>query len=126
MGNLGQDPKIGQGSKSKYASFSIATEEYIGKDEKTNEAKYRTEWHNVTVWGKDAEYVEKYIKKGDKVYIEGRIETSKVGDGDSAKYFTKVVAREIQKVSSSNKANGAGAAGSTTSTNVASNEDIPF
>lgn len=71
IGNIGKDPEVKSFEKSKKASFSIATNESYKnqKGEKIEE----TQWHNVVVWGKLADVVEKYLKKGSEVAIEGKL-----------------------------------------------------
>ena len=71
IGNIGKDPEVKTFEKSKKASFSIATNESYKnqKGEKVEE----TQWHNVVVWGKLADVVEKYLKKGNEVAIEGKL-----------------------------------------------------
>jgi single-strand DNA-binding protein len=71
IGNIGKDPEVKSFEKSKKASFSIATNESYKnqKGEKIEE----TQWHNVVVWGKLADVVEKYLKKGNEVAIEGKL-----------------------------------------------------
>ena len=71
IGNIGKDPEVKSFEKSKKASFSIATNESYKnqKGEKVEE----TQWHNVVVWGKLADVVEKYLKKGNEVAIEGKL-----------------------------------------------------
>ncbi len=71
IGNIGKDPEVKSFEKSKKASFSIATNESYKnqKGEKIEE----TQWHNVVVWGKLADIVEKYLKKGNEVAIEGKL-----------------------------------------------------
>jgi single-strand DNA-binding protein len=93
IGRLGSDPEIrniGRGD-TRVAEFSLATSE-SWKDKASGERKERTEWHRVKVWNKVLIGIcENYLGKGDLVYVEGMLETEKVGDGDDAKYFTKVV-----------------------------------
>lgn len=71
IGNIGKDPEVKSFEKNKKASFSIATNESYKnqKGEKIEE----TQWHNVVVWGKLADVVEKYLKKGAEVAIEGKL-----------------------------------------------------
>jgi single-strand DNA-binding protein len=71
IGNIGKDPEVKSFDKNKKASFSIATNETYKnqKGEKVEE----TQWHNVVVWGKLADVVEKYLKKGNEVAIEGKL-----------------------------------------------------
>lgn len=74
VGRLGQTPELGHTQHGKaYAKFSIATERQFTKED-------ITDWHSVTAWGKTAEVLAEHCKKGQEIYIEGRIEYNKVGD----------------------------------------------
>lgn len=86
IGNLGKDPEVRQFENNSVANFSLATSETY--TDKTGEKKTLTEWHNVSVWGKGAEVVEKYLKKGSKVYIEGKITYRKYQDKDGVDRYT--------------------------------------
>lgn len=92
IGNVGKDPEIrSMNGGDKVANFSIATSE-SWKDRNTGERKERTEWHRVVVWGALAEVVEKYVSKGDKLYVEGKIQTRKWTDQSGVeKYSTEIV-----------------------------------
>jgi single-strand DNA-binding protein len=98
VGNLGKDPEVRTfANGGRVASFSIATSE-SWKDKASGERKERTEWHRISVLN-DAlvGIVEKYLKKGAKVYIEGQLETRKWTDKDGAeKYTTEVVLRPFR------------------------------
>lgn len=92
IGNLGKDPEIRntQGGN-KVANLRIATSE-SWRDKSTGERKERTEWHTVVIWGAIAEIAEKYLRKGSKVYIEGKIQTRKWQDQSGAdRYSTEIV-----------------------------------
>ena len=110
IGNLGDAPEIrylpsGQG----VANFSIATNR-TWTDREGNRQE-RTEWHNIVAWGKLAEICEKYLKKGDAVYIEGRIETRSWEDKSGQKrYTTEIVAQEMTMLGS--PGGGSGSQGS--------------
>jgi single-strand DNA-binding protein len=96
IGNLGQDPELRstQGGQS-VASLRIATTEKF-KDRDGN-LQERTEWHSVVVWGRDAENVNKYCKKGKQLYIEGRLQTRKWQDKSGQdRYTTEVVADQVR------------------------------
>jgi single-strand DNA-binding protein len=98
VGNLGKDPEIRSfANGGRVASFSIATSE-SWKDKASGEKKERTEWHRISVLNDNlVGIVEKYIKKGAKVYIEGQLETRKWTDKDGAeKYTTEVVLRPFR------------------------------
>src|SRR5271170_757381 len=96
IGNLGKDPEIKytpQGTP--VAKLTIATNERF-KD-KAGEWQDRTEWHNVVLWQRLAEIAGEYLKKGGKVYIEGRLQTRSWDDKTSGekKYMTEIVANQV-------------------------------
>jgi len=93
LGNLGRDPDIrSMQSGSKMASFSLATSKRW-KDRNTQEQKEKTSWHNIVVFGDGlVDIVEKYVKKGSKIYVEGELQTRKWQDQDgNDKYTTEVI-----------------------------------
>lgn len=93
IGNVGDDPDIQllQGNKT-VANFSLATSE-SWKDKNTGEKKERTEWHRIVVWNEGlVDVIEKYVKKGSKLFIEGEIQTRKWQDKDgNDRYSTEIV-----------------------------------
>jgi single-strand DNA-binding protein len=96
VGNVGQDPEVKYTpSGIPLAKFSLATNERY-KD-KAGEWQDRTEWHNVLAWQRLAEIVGEYVKKGSKLYIEGRLQTSSWEDRNSGekKYRTEIVANDL-------------------------------
>ena len=93
LGNLGKDPEIrSMNSGNKVASFSVATSKRW-KDKTTQEQKDKTSWHNIVVFGDGlVGIVEKYVRKGSKIYIEGELQTRKWQDQDgNDRYTTEVV-----------------------------------
>ena len=93
LGNLGRDPDIrSMQSGKKMASFSIATSKRW-KDRNTQEQKENTSWHNIVVFNEGlVEVIEKYVKKGSKIYVEGELSTRKYQDKDgNDRYTTEVV-----------------------------------
>ena len=96
IGNTGNDPEIRTLSNNeKVASFRLATTERY-KD-RNGEVKENTEWHQVTAWGKLADIVEKFVKKGSSVYVEGKITTRKWTDKEgNDRYSTEIRAEGIQ------------------------------
>ena len=93
LGNLGRDPEIrSMQSGKKMASFSIATSKRW-KDRNTQEPKESTSWHNIVVFNEGlVDVIEKYIKKGSKIYIEGELSTRKYQDKDgNDRYTTEVI-----------------------------------
>lgn len=79
IGNLGADPKVSNG-QTKVASFRVATTERGYTLQNGTQVPDRTEWHNVVCFGKLAEVVEKYLKKGAKVFVEGKMRTRQYDD----------------------------------------------
>ena len=119
IGNLGKDPELrytpgGQA----VASFTLATsEKWRDKDGVMQD---RTEWHNIVVWGRQAEIAKEYLAKGRPVYIEGRIQTRSWEDKDGNKrYTTEVVANQMIMLG------GRGESGSSTSSGNTSEEAPP-
>ena len=100
VGNLGRDPEIRYlPSGDPVANVTIATSSKYKN--KTGEMVEETEWHRVTFFGKLAEIVGQYLKKGRSVYIEGRIKTRKYTDKDGVeKYATDIIANEMQMLGS--------------------------
>ena len=92
VGNLGKDPEIRYlPSGGAVANFSIATSE-SWKDKSTGEQKEKTEWHNISIFGKLAEIAGEYLRKGSQVYIEGALQTRKWQDQNgNDRYSTDVV-----------------------------------
>lgn len=91
IGNLGKDPEVRHlESGVAVASFSLATSESY-KDRTTGERKTITEWHNIVLWRGLAEIAEKYLKKGDQVYIEGRLRTRSWESESGTRYTTEIV-----------------------------------
>ncbi len=95
IGNLGMNPEVKETTNGKkLAKFSVATNDSY-RDEKGNEVK-ETQWHNLVVWGKQAEIVEKYLKKGSEVAIEGKLSTRNYTDKEGVKrYVTEIVVTEF-------------------------------
>ena len=100
VGNLGRDPEIRYlPSGEQVANVTIATSSKYKN--KTGEMVEETEWHRVTFFGKLAEIVGQYLKKGRSVYVEGRIKTRKYTDKDGVeKYATDIIANEMQMLGS--------------------------
>jgi single-strand DNA-binding protein len=97
IGNVGKDPEIKYTpSGTCVAKFSLATSERY-KDKGSDTWNDRTEWHNVIAWAKLAEIVGEYVKKGGKLYLEGKLQTSSWDDRESGqkKYKTEIVASDI-------------------------------
>jgi len=100
IGNLGKDPEVRHlESGVAVAKFSLATSE-SWKDKTTGERKEQTEWHNIVLWRGLAEVAEKYLKKGDRVYIEGRITNRSYQDKEgNTKYISEIVGDNMTMLS---------------------------
>ena len=91
IGNLGKDPEVQTFDTYKKAAFSLATTEY-SRDREGNEVQH-TEWHNIVMWRGLAEIAEQYLRKGNQVYIEGKIRTRSFDAKDGTKkYITEIQA----------------------------------
>ena len=97
IGNLTRDPEFkALPSGSKVTTFGLATNRYW-KDQKTGERKEQTEFHNIVVYGPQADSSAKFLKKGSNVLIEGRIQTRSWDAQDgSKKYKTEIIAESVQ------------------------------
>jgi len=101
IGNLGNDPEIRytQGGNA-VANLSLATSE-TWRDKTTGETRENTEWHRIVMFGRLGEIAGEYLKKGSKVYIEGRLQTRKWQDKDgNDRYTTEIVGNEMQMLDS--------------------------
>ena len=108
IGRLGQDPELKYTqSGTAVANISIATNEvWKGKDGATQD---RTEWHRLVLWGKLAEIAEKYLKKGQQAYFEGKLQTRSWEDKDSVKrYTTEIVVNNMQLLGTKSDNGGSG------------------
>lgn len=101
IGNLGNDPELrSTQSGSAVANITLATSE-SWRDKETQETKERVEWHRIIFFGRLAEVVNEYLRKGSQVYVEGRIQTRKWQDKDgNDRYTTEIVANEMQMLGS--------------------------
>jgi len=95
IGNLGRDPETRFTPTGKQVTqFSVAVNDRWRSTE--GELKERTEWFNMEAWGRQGEICQEYLKKGSLVFIEGRLRTDVVGEGEERKYYTKVVVQRMQ------------------------------
>jgi len=97
VGNLGRDPEIRyMPSGDAIANIAVATS-YKSKDRNSGEQKEQTEWHRISFFGRLAEIVGQYLKKGSSVYVEGRLQTRKYTDKDGIeRYATDIIAENMQ------------------------------
>lgn len=112
VGNLGSDPELrSTGSGTSICSFSLATSE-SWTDKQSGEKQERTEWHRIKIFGRLGEIAAEYLKKGRQVYIEGSIRTDKFTGKDGVeKYFTDIIASEMQMLGSNEGGGGGGGGG---------------
>jgi single-strand DNA-binding protein len=95
IGNVGNEPEIKTtGGGTKIAKVSLATNRTFS--DRSGQQQEKTEWHRLTFWDKMADLVEQYVKKGDRLYIEGRIEYSQTEDDKGVqRFWTDIVDREM-------------------------------
>ena len=96
VGNLGRDPDVRfTPSGRAVAKFTVATSERW--TDQQGQRQERTEWHNIVVWGKQAETCGQYLSKGRQVYVEGRISNRSYDDKDGNKrYISEIIARDVR------------------------------
>ncbi len=100
VGNVGQDPETRyMPNGNAVTNLSLATSE-TWKDKNTGEQQERTEWHRVTFYQRLAEIVAEYVKKGSKLYVEGRLQTRSWEQDGVKKYATDIIANEMQMLDS--------------------------
>ncbi len=106
IGNLGKDPEVRHlENGTPVCSFSLATSETY-KDRNTGERKTNTEWHNIVLWRGLAEVAEKYLHKGDQVYIEGKLVTRSWEKDNVTRYTTEIVGNNMTMLSNRNPQSG--------------------
>jgi single-strand DNA-binding protein len=95
LGRLGKDPELRPVGSTKVCSFSLATSERR-KATEDKPAVDHTEWHNIVVWGNLAETCAKYLKKGRRVYVDGKITTRNWEKEGVKHYRTEIMAKSVQ------------------------------
>jgi single-strand DNA-binding protein len=126
IGNLGRDPELKYTSAGvAVATFSIATSD-SWKDQEGN-TQERTEWHNIVAWRKLAEICGEWLKKGKRVYIEGRLQTRSYEKDGVKKYTTEIVADQLIMLDGAPKAGAGGDAEAVApDATPAKEDDLPF
>lgn len=95
IGRLGKDPETRYTpTGKKVTNFSVAVNRRWKNED--GEVKEATDWFNIEVWGRLGEFCQEYLNKGRMVYLEGRLHTDRVGEGEDARFYTKVVALNVQ------------------------------
>lgn len=132
VGNLGKDPEVRyMPSGGAVANVTIATSEQW-KDKQTGDAQERTEWHQVVFYGRPAEIVGEFLRKGSQIYVEGSMRTRKWQDKQgNDRYTTEIIASDMQMLgtprSGQGEGKGAQASSSLADTNTGTDDDgIPF
>lgn len=136
IGNLGKDPEVRYTpSGAAVCNFSIATTDRW-KNKDTGQPEERTEWHNIVVWGRQAETCKEFLSKGRSVFVEGRLQTRSWDDKDGNKrYTTEVIAARVQFLTPRGTSAGAVSSLSSPATETSSDQgpppfdtddDIPF
>src|SRR5579859_1175830 len=94
LGNLGADPelRVTPGGQAVLKLRLATNESYVDRN---NVRQERTEWHRVTVWGRRAEALGKFLQKGDSIFVDGRLQTSSYEKNGEKRYSTEVVANNI-------------------------------
>ena len=93
LGNVGRDPEVRYPSQGQIvATFPLATSDRGYTTSSGVQVPERTEWHNLVMWGRNAEVAEKYVRKGSRLYVEGRLRTRNYEDRNKIKlYITEIV-----------------------------------
>ncbi len=131
VGNLGADPELKYlPSGVPVVNFSLATSE--SWTDKDGERQERTEWHRLVLWRKLAEIAEKYLRKGSKLYVEGKLQTRSWDDQSGQKrYTTEIVVNDMQMLDGRSDMSGGGdsvppPSEPPTTNDVGGDDDLPF
>ncbi len=111
IGNVGGDPEIRSTTTgTRVAKFSIATgRRFQGRDGQKQE---RTDWHRITAFGRLVDIIEQWVKKGDRIYVEGRLEYSQTQDDQGGtRYWTDIIVNEMIMLGSGTGGDGGGGGG---------------
>jgi len=129
IGNLGGDPELRYMQNGKaVAKFSIACNEKW-KDKETGQQQERTEWVNVSAFGRLAEIVGEYLKKGSQVYVSGKMQTNKAKDREGLeRYYTGIIAGQLVMLGSKEQAQNSSVPGNAQEVSAQPDFDdsIPF
>ena len=106
IGNVGNDPEIrATSSGARVAKLSVATNR--SWSDRSGQQQEKTEWHRLTFFGRLVDIVEQWVKKGDRLYVEGRIEYSQTEGESGTKYWTDIVVNEMVMLGSTTGGGGA-------------------
>lgn len=133
IGNVGKEPDVRYLDNGvAVASLTLATTERGYRLQNGTDVPERTEWHNIVLWRGLAETVEKYVHKGDKLFVEGKIRSRSYDDQNGVKrYITEIFADNMEMLSPRNQANQASAPSASSSQSASAQvqggkEDLPF
>lgn len=108
IGNVGNDPEIrATSSGARVGKISLATNR-SWTDRNSGQKNEKTEWHRLTFFGRLVDVVEQWVKKGDRLYVEGRIEYSQTEGEGGTKYWTDIVVQEMVMLGSTGAGGGGG------------------
>lgn len=122
IGNLGKQPDVKtMDGGAKVATFTLATTEPAYTTQQGKQVAAKTEWHNIVAWGGMATIAERFLQKGQQVYVEGKMRYRNYEDKDThqKRYVAEVVCSNIVLLSSSNATNGAGRENTTSQADTA-------
>ena len=98
IGRVGADPKVGGTQRHKVVTFNIATNEYAGTNTNTGEVKQRVDWHRIAIFQpRLLENAEKYVRQGDRLYIQGRLHHNTIKDKETGddRYVASIIADDM-------------------------------
>lgn len=101
IGNVGSEPELKKVNENSVVTFSLATSEKWKN--KSGENQEKTEWHNCSAWGKRADVINEYVKKGSRLYVEGKISYRKYEKDGETKYFTDISVNDLKFLSQKNE-----------------------
>jgi len=127
LGTLGKDPETRDAAGKTVCNFSIAVNDRW-TDRQTGEQKESTEWLRIVMWGRLAEIASQYLRKGSKVYIEGKVQTRKwQGQDGQDRYTTEILANEMQMLDGPNQRQDREAPAAVSSqATFEDDDDVPF
>jgi single-strand DNA-binding protein len=125
LGNVGKDPEIrSTPGGTMVASFSLATSDRY-QDQQGN-WQDRTEWHNLVAFKRTAEIIRDYVKKGSKLYVEGRIQTRSWDDKEGAKHYkTEIIINDLSLLSGREEGSGGYSRGASASSSASTYDQRP-
>ena len=98
IGRVGADPKLGGSERHKVVTFNLATNEYAGTNTTSGDVKQRVDWHRIAIFQpRLLDNAEKYIRQGDRLYIQGRLHHNNIRDKDTGqdRYVTSIIADDM-------------------------------